>query len=67
MEFAKQVPEDDASEGIATSLAQTKGCPTEDKGLAIQEPAWEKRNTRHTTLLALQNITNSEKFVPKSV
>ena len=36
MEFAKQVPEDDASEGIATSLAQTKGCPTEDKGLPFK-------------------------------
>lgn len=28
--------------GIPTSLTQTQGCPTEDKGLAIQEPAYRK-------------------------
>lgn len=42
MEFAKQLLEDDAGGGIPTSLTQTQGCPTEDKGLAIQEPAYRK-------------------------
>lgn len=44
MEFAKQLLEDDGGGGggIPTSLTQTQGCPTEDKGLAIQEPAYRK-------------------------
>jgi len=39
VEFTEWVSEDDARGGIATSLTQSKGCPAEEKGLAIQEPA----------------------------